>query len=153
MIDHDHPMTDDDFRLLAALADAQDELDPLPPGLIDRLTLALSLELLEAELAVLAAEALEPARADSPVDSITFTASSLSLMVTLTRDDDLVRVDGWVTGGGVEVDLLRGDERHTATSDATGRLAWPPVAPGPVRFRIRPPQPGSRAVVTPTIEV
>jgi hypothetical protein len=74
-------------------------------------------------------------------------------MVTMTGVDDGVRVDGWVTGGGVEVDLLAGDQAFAATSDATGRLTWPTVAHGAIRFRIRPPQPGSRVVVTPTIEV
>ena len=151
--DADHPLTADDARVLTLLAEAQEAHDPMPPGLLERISLAVSLELMEAELAVLTAEALEPARADTPVDSITFTASSLSLMVTMTGVDDGVRVDGWVTGGGVEVDLLASDQAFAATSDATGRLTWPTVAHGAIRFRIRPPQPGSRVVVTPTIEV
>lgn len=153
MTDADRPMTADDARVLTLLAEAQDLHDPMPPGLIERISLAVSLELMEAELAVLIAHELEPARADTPVDSITFTASSLSLMVTMASVDDGVRVDGWVTGGGVEVELLSGDESFAATSDATGRLTWPTVAHGAVRFRIRAPQPGSRVVVTPTIEV
>ena len=153
MTDANRPMTADDARVLTLLAEAQDLHDPMPPGLIERISLAVSLELMEAELAVLIAHELEPARADTPVDSITFTASSLSLMVTMASVDDGVRVDGWVTGGGVEVELLSGDESFAATSDATGRLTWPTVAHGAVRFRIRPPQPGSRVVVTPTIEV
>jgi hypothetical protein len=153
MTDANRPMTADDARVLTLLAEAQDLHDPMPPGLIERISLAVSLELMEAELAVLIAHELEPARADTPVDSITFTASSLSLMVTMASVDDGVRVDGWVTGGGVEVELLSGDESFAATSDATGRLTWPTVAHGAVRFRIRAPQPGSRVVVTPTIEV
>ena len=153
MTDANRPMTADDARVLTLLAEAQDLHDPMPPGLIERISLAVSLELMEAELAVLIAHELEPARADTPVDSITFTASSLSLMVTMASVDDGVRVDGWVTGGGVEVELLSGDESFAATSDATGPLTWPTVAHGAVRFRIRAPQPGSRVVVTPTIEV
>ena len=170
--DAEHPLTTDDARVLTLLAEAQDAHDPMPPGLLERISLAVSLELMEAELAVLTAEALEPARADTPVVSITFTPSSLSLMVTMTgvgdgvpgegwvigpdglpRRDAGVRVDGWVTGGGVEVDHVARDQAFAATSDATGRLTWPTVAHGAIRFRIRPPQPGSRVVVTPTIEV
>ncbi|MFT3888677.1 MAG: sigma factor [Arachnia sp.] len=147
------PLTPEDEALLAALAAAQDAHDPLPPGMIERISLALSLELMEAELAVLTADQLEPVRADSPVDSITFTSSSLSLMVTLTPVDDEVRLDGWVTGGGVTVELLGGDEASAAVSDATGRLTWSPIAHGPIRFRITPPGAGARVVVTPTIEV
>ena len=147
------PLTAEDKALLTALAAAQDQYDPIPPGLIERLSLAISLELMEAELAVLTAGALEPARADTAVDSITFTASSLSLMVTMSSVDDGVRVDGWVTGGGVEVDLMAGGESLAATSDATGRLTWPTIGHGAIRFRIRTPQPGARVVVTPTIEV
>ncbi len=151
--DADHPLSAEDHALLTALATAQDAHDPMPPGLIERVSLAISLELMEAELAVLTAEALEPARADAAVDSITFTASSLSLMVTMTTVDDGVRIDGWVTGGGVEVDRLTGDESLAAISEATGRLVWPTIGHGAARFRIRPPQPGARVVVTPTIAV
>ena len=64
--DADHPLTADDARVLTLLAEAQDAHDPMPPGLLERISLAVSLELMEAELAVLTAEALEPARADTP---------------------------------------------------------------------------------------
>jgi len=149
--DADAPLTDDDLALLAALADAQEQADPMPPGMLDRIALAVSLELMNAELAVLTSDALQPARAE--VDTVTFTASTISLMVTWAPSDDGVRVAGWITGGGVRVDLHTSTAVHTSTSDATGRLEWPAVQPGSVRFVIHPVRKGDRAVATPFIEI
>lgn len=149
------PMTDDDLALLAAIGRAQDELDPVPAGMLERLEFAVSLELLNAELATLTDTELLTTRSDVGVstDTITFTASSTSLMIVLSTHDDEVRIDGWVTGGGVTVTLRAGAAQHPATSDATGRLVWPRVPHGPIRFLVEPTRPGGRPVVTPTIEV
>ena len=151
--DADHPLTADDARVLTLLVEAQDAHDPMPPGLLERISLAVSLELMEAELAVLTAEALEPARADTPVDSITFTASSLSLMVTLTAVDDGVRIDGWVTGGPATVELRAGEKSIAAEADANGRFSVDEVPRGPVRFILRPVDARGRPVITPVVEI
>ncbi|NHB84377.1 hypothetical protein G7085_06505 [Tessaracoccus sp. HDW20] len=96
---------------------------------------AVSVALMEAELAVLVDGGLEVVRSE-PATTITFTASSLSLMITLTEVERRVRIDGWVTGGGIAVQLLTGAEVLETVSDATGRLVWTSVPHGPVRFRI-----------------
>ncbi|AQP44499.1 hypothetical protein [Tessaracoccus flavus] len=151
----DAPLDADDERLLAAVASAQLEHDPVPDGLIDRLMFAVSLEIMEAELATLESRDLATVRSIDPVvvDTITFTASTTSFMVSLSESDGGVRIDGWVTGGGVEVELRAGALRLSRVSDATGRLTWEHVPHGPVRFLIQPSRPGQRPVVTPTIEV
>lgn len=149
--DADLPLTDDDLALLASVAAAQNEHDPLPAGMLQRIDLAVSLELMAAELAVLTSDHLEPARAD--VDTVTFTASTTSLMITFATVDDGVRLDGWITGGGITVDLHAAAGVWTAVSDATGRLVWPTVEHGPVRFVIHPTRDGDRPVATPTVEV
>lgn len=152
--DADELLTSEDVALLRDIGAAAVEHDPLPEAMIERLLLAVSLELMEAELATLADLRLEAARAETTaVETITFTASSLSLMITLTRDDEGVRIDGWVTAGGVEVELHAGGAVESALSDATGRLTWAPVPPGPVRFLIRPGREGAKPVLTPIIEV
>ena len=56
MISHDDtlmPLDDNDELLLAGIAAAQAEHDPLPAGLLERMRFALSLELMDAELAAL----------------------------------------------------------------------------------------------------
>lgn len=149
------PLTAEDFAVLAAVGQAQAALDPLPDGVLERLEFAVSLELLNAELATLTEDGLVTTRSDASVstDTITFTASSTSLMIVLTPRGERVRIDGWVTGGGVTVTLHSGSEQHVAVSDATGRLVWPEVAHGAIRFLVEPNRPDGRPVVTPSIEV
>ena len=158
MISHDDtlmPLDDNDELLLAGIAAAQAEHDPLPAGLLERMRFALSLELMDAELASLRQEAPVAARGLDPsvTDTLTFTASTLSLMVVLSEADGGVRIDGWVTGGGVTVEARTADSIDVQVSDATGRLAWPLLPHGALRFLIRPLRPDQRPVLTPTIEV
>ncbi|MGA4507883.1 hypothetical protein ACQB6R_02485 [Propionibacteriaceae bacterium G1746] len=156
----DDPLTADDLSLVAAIGNAQQTFDPMPTGMVDRVLFALSLELMEAELAIMADEQLATARSSHApqvqADTITFTSSSTSLMVVLTDDsddDETVRIDGWVTGGGIKVTAQAGAHMLEQVSDATGRLVWLNVRHGPVRFLIESDRPGSRPVVTPTVEV
>lgn len=158
MIPHDdalRPLDADDDELFAAIASAQAWFDPPPVGLVERISFAVSLELMDAELAALSQEERAGARGLDPAvtDTLTFTASTLSLMVVLSETDGGVRVDGWVTGGGVSVEARTADSIDLQISDATGRLTWPLLPHGPLRFLIRPGRPDQRPVVTPTIEV
>ena len=149
------PLDDSDELLLAAIAAAQADQDPVPAGLLERVRFALSVELMNAELAALQTASPAGARGVDPAvtDTLTFTASGLSLMVVLSEADGGVRVDGWVTGGGVRVEARSADAVDVQVSDATGRLTWAEVPHGPLRFLIHPPRPGQRPVVTPAIEV
>ena len=89
----------------------------------------------------------------SPTDSITFTSSALQLMVRTAPDEDGgLRVDGWVTGGGLQVALYAGSIAHWATSDAHGRLLWRAIPHGRIRFLLQPADPQAKAVLTPVIE-
>ena len=149
------PLDDRDELLLAAIAAAQADQDPPPAGLMERMRFALSLELMNAELAALETGSPAGVRGVDPAvtDTLTFTASGLSLMVVLSEADGGVRVDGWVTGGGVTVEARSADAVDAQVSDATGRLTWAELPHGPLRFLIHPPLPGQRPVVTPVIEV
>ena len=158
MTPHDdalRPLDAADDDLLAAVAAAQARFDPPPVGLVERISFAVSLELMDAELASLSQEERAGARGLDPAvtDTLTFTASTLSLMVVLSETDGGVRVDGWVTGGGVSVEARTADSIDLQVSDATGRLTWPLVPHGPLRFHIRPGRPDQRPVFTPAIEV
>lgn len=90
----------DDAALLADLARVLEAADPPPPGLAERALFALSLARLEAELAEI--QHLVPAgiRSEEVVRTVTFTASHVTVMITVTpTEPGLVRVDGWVAPG------------------------------------------------------
>ena len=150
----DEPLTDEDLLLLTRLAQAEAARDPLPVGMQDRIRFALSLEAMQAELATITHRHLALARGGpTKADTVTFTSSTLSLTVMISEDDHGVRIDGWVTGGGVQVDLIGADGSRSEVSDATGRLLWGEVPHGAVHFLIHPMRVDAKLVATPTIEV
>ncbi|WP_028707446.1 hypothetical protein [Propionicicella superfundia] len=150
------PLDEFDARILADLARVQDQADPPPAGLTDRIRFELSLRALQAELAELQGMSeLETVRSQSApevFDTISFTASRVSLMITVTPErgrDDTVRIDAWVTTPGVEIELWQEGSKRTARADEDGRLAWDDVPRRPTRLLIS----GTPPVVTPTIEL
>ena len=99
--------------LLDEVRDVLDALDPMPDDLVEEVKFALTVRLLNAEVAALTAAAVPALRtiAESP-PSITFSSASLSVMLGVSEDDrGLLRLDGWVTHGGAE-----GVGRNTTTS-------------------------------------
>ena len=153
-----------DLSNLAHVRDLYASTDPVPAGLTDRLKYAISVHVLHADVAELvesvqlATRTTEARRAEpTPTESVTFTAASVSLMVSMSRtpDDAGVRIDGWVTCGGAEIDVVSSDATTTVTSDEHGRFVFEDVARGPIHFIIRT-HPGDlrvRPVITPTMEV
>lgn len=159
--DEHEPLDDLDRQILTELRTGVETLDPAPLDLGERMRFALTLAALEAEVAELQELSGAGVRSDTGyavTDTVTFTSTSISLMVTVTPDvaprgATTARVDGWVTGGGVVVELSVGGDRHLATSDTNGRLTWEGVTRGRARFLIHPVTKGARPVVTPTIEI
>lgn len=152
---HEQPLDGLDAAILKSVAELFDAMDPPPPTLDDGVLIALSLAALDAELATALEENLPALRAvdASPTDSITFTSSALQLMVRSTEDQDGgLRVDGWVTGGGLRVALYADRTAHWATSDAHGRLLWRSIPHGPIRFLLQPDDPEAKPVLTPVVE-
>lgn len=151
------PLDELDFRILADLARVQDEADPPPPGLADHVRFELTLRALQAEIAELQSagerESVRSQVAPDVFDTISFTASSVSLMITVSPEpgrDGTVRVDAWVTTPRAEIQLWQNGRQTTSgRADDDGRLAWDDVPSGPTRFLIA----GSPPVVTPTIEL
>jgi hypothetical protein len=153
----DGPLDTQDHALLDELAAVYGATDPPPAGLVDRITFSLTLAGLHAELAELQrAEPLVVRGGDDEetVGSLTFSGSRSSLMVTVTpTEEGLVRVDGWVTGGGTTVELVVGDEHRAEVADAHGRLVWTDVPHGMVRFVIRSDEPDGPATITPRVDL
>lgn len=155
----------DDELLLDAVRSEWERRDPVPSDLAERMVFAVALEGLEADVAVLAAEMLEPvgARGVEPARTLTFTSENASVMVTLTpRAGGRFRLDGWVAPAGRgRVELRRGaglDGNDTLSTEQTpvddqGRFACPEVSGGLVQL-VFVPDPGgplSRPVAAPPV--
>ncbi len=158
----DEPLDELDTSVLRAVRELHSRLDTVPSGLADRVKFELTLAALHAEIAEL--QALTPAGVRSedspftPTESMTFTSSTMSLMVTIspateTGRPGTVRVDGWVTGGAAEVEIRVGEVSLHADVDDQGRFALEDVPHGAARFILRPSAPGERPVITPSVEI
>lgn len=151
----------DEAPLLEEFREVLDVLDPVPDDLVEEIKFALTVRLLDAEVAALTAATVPVLRtvADSP-PSITFSAANLSVMLSVSEDGDgLVRLDGWVTLGGAEIDVHRPDVASpalaSAVSDSRGRFVIAGLPHGRMCFVIRdgrPEQEGSAAIVTQVVE-
>jgi hypothetical protein len=154
---NDHPdehMDDIDLAILDALHRTLALADPVPPALLGDIEFSLSLAAMNAELALLADESVGVrAPTAESADSVTFTSSTMTLMVVIGRDDAQLRIDAWVSGGGITVELIQGADRTPSVSDVNGRVSWFPVQPGLARFLISPITSGGRPVITPAIEL
>ena len=139
-----------DERILAQLATLYDTIDPVPFGLLDRIDFALAVAELEADIAELTRGELAGVRGEE-TDSVTFTSGSLSLMVTTVVSARHVRVDGWVTSPGAEIDVVGEGVTRTVAADDSGRFAVEDVPRGRAHFVVR--REGYRPVITPSIEI
>jgi hypothetical protein len=152
------PIDATDERILAGIADILRAADPVPAGLADDVKFALTVQALHAEVAELQRVGAESALARSEytrTQTLTFSAETLSVMVTLSPiDADEVRVDGWVTGldEAVRVELRTDTGTLEADVDDDGRFTIDPAPRGLVRFVFLP---GGdvRPVITPTVEI
>ncbi|MCW4464574.1 hypothetical protein OK351_03510 [Glutamicibacter sp. MNS18] len=152
---HEQPMDEQDAAVLDSIAHLYDSLDPPPASLNAGVLVALTWAELDAELATLLDDEARVLRSPETevVESVTFTSSAMQLMVNASTDGaGTLRIDAWVTGGGVEVALYLGAESRWAVSDANGRLAWRKVPRGRIRFLIQPMDPESKPVLTPVVE-
>lgn len=134
-------------------------LDPVPAGLVDRCKFALSVQALHAEVAELISTA--PAMATrsttdfSRTETVTFSSTNVSIMITIARDVDGLVITGWVTEPGSRVELLGDQGSRDATADEQGRFRFEQVTAGPTHFVVWPADPGSDRppVITPTIDL
>jgi hypothetical protein len=147
-----------DERILAGIADVLRAADPVPAGLADDIKFALTVQALHAEVAELQRVGAETALARSEythTQTLTFSAETLSVMVTMSPiDADEVRVDGWVTGhdSPVRVEIRTATRTIGAEVDDDGRFTIDPAPRGLVRFVFLP-EGDVRPVITPTVEI
>jgi hypothetical protein len=143
-----------DEAMLALIRSVFEAVDPVPPGLAERVRFSVALAGIEGELASLAAEpeAGQLDEHDEPVAlargaleesrTITFDSTELTIMIRIDSNaDGSARVDGWLAPPRrcrVEIGVIGG--LVTADADDDGRFAFPSVPRGTVRIVVRPPE-------------
>lgn len=150
-----------DVALLEELAVLWTAADPVPEGLIERIQFELTLDALHAEVATLTQLDLAASGARSAsteaVRTVTFSAESLTAMVTITQEPDgTVRVDGWVApGDGLLVEVLLTGATRRTYADADGRFVLDGLPAELAKFAIHSVDDAGdpHIVVSPTIEL
>ncbi len=154
----DQPLDDVDRTILDTVAEVFRAADPVPAGLTEDIKFALTVQAMHAEVAELQRVGAETALARSEythTQTLTFSAETISVMVTMSPiDADEVRVDGWVTGhdSRVKVEIRTATRTITAEVDDDGRFTIDPAPRGLVRFVFLP-EDAERPVITPTVEI
>ena len=150
-----------DIAALSMLRDIYALGDPVPPGLVERVKFAITLDDLEAEVARLQREAVPELVARSSEDvmakTVTFTSDSLTTMVTITPlPEGGVRLDGWAAPGAyLDVELRLGDSVRHVVADEDGRFVFEQVNHGLAQLVLRQTggEGGEHPVITPAIEI
>ncbi|MCU1537509.1 MAG: hypothetical protein JWP82_1860 [Humibacillus sp.] len=157
-----------DLANLTHVRDLFAHADPVPSDLAEQIKFSITVHALHAEVAELMDSALlttrgaEAAVEPTPTDSVTFTAATVSLMVssrtsdvTATADSgERVRIDGWVTLPGARIEVVTREGDATIISDANGRFVLDDLPHGPVHFVVTDPSDADmRPVITPTIQI
>jgi hypothetical protein len=150
----DHP----DDELMTQVARLVNELDPMPPGLVERTQFAIAIDDIDDidfEVARWAdSNTLAGVRGGLP-GTITFFVGDLTVMVNVTRTGERQRIDGWLVPAGAHGVEVRVAEHgsSTTTADEGGRFVLTEVPRGTTQLLVRMNAEQSRTVVTPTVDL
>ena len=158
-----------DVQILTGLREIHARLDPVPAALAERIKYAMTVRLLEAEVAELTRMPMAAVRSESGerFDSISFSGSRLSLMVSLSAEPaepgeedaaSRVRVDCWVSVGAAVVEIRPAGgspgQARSEVCDEHGRCVFGHVPRGPAHLIVwASAQKESPPTITPTIEL
>lgn len=147
------------FDELAAMWERR---DPMPPGLVDKVLVALATENLDAEYELLhlveRSRELAGTRGAGEAITIAFSGGAFSLLLRVSAvTDALCRVDGWVTPPqAMTVKVSQQSRSVQAVVDALGRFEIPSLPTGLTRFFLVSDDAGDeaeRSFATPTFEL
>lgn len=146
------PLDDQDFRVLDAVREVYELIDPMPAELLDNIRFEIAVRNLGMEVARESPGLLAVAtRGEDDRRLLGFESSSATITVGLQVTDGGVRLDGWLTPSGAHEVELRTPQRNWATtSDERGRFALDGL-PHTTAYLIV--HIGPVSVTTPTIEL
>ncbi len=147
------PLDTVDVYLLNRIAEVAELVDPVPPGLVERSLLAVTLAGIEAEAMDSVFLRASGALDDVDARTIAFTSQALTVWISLsaTRQGQ-VRIDGHAAPAGVlRVELHRPALVSQTASDGEGRFVFDAVDHGAASLIVR--ATDGRAVSTPVIEL
>lgn len=153
-----------DRALLRDVRGLFSRLDPTPADLVQRITLAITVQALHADLADLighpaGATAGPPTGPPPPipceperVTTLTFATTELSVMLNFSVFSPLTaRVDGYLSAGPAGVELTDAVRTSETTADDTGRFVFHDVARGRSQLLVH--RRDARSVMTPAFVV
>jgi hypothetical protein len=154
------PLDERDLALLADLRTVYENVDPVPPGLVEQVQFAIALESLDVEVLRLreADSPLAGARGEEQTRTITFDTESLTIMISISAadPDDRVRIDGWLAPAAAhQIELRTASGSLTTVADDQGRFVIDLIPHGMAQLVVRPGH-GVRSgpvVATPSIVV
>jgi hypothetical protein len=147
-----------DDELMTQVARLVNELDPMPPGLVERAQFAVAIDDMDdidIEVARWADNrTLAGVRGGLP-GTITFFVGDLTVMVNVTRTGERQRIDGWLVPAGAHAVEVRVADHgsSTTTADEGGRFVLTEVPRGTTQLLVRMHAEQSRTVVTPTVDL
>lgn len=148
-------------ELLDAVRRMWTERDPVPEGLVARMqAVAAAADTdLDVELMLLVERSAElaGARGSATAYTLRFEYGELQLLVRVGGDGEFRRLDGWVTPSTAMTVRAVGTgdtpQEHVAVVSDRGRFELPGLAPGLVRLRLEPDDPGTAPMATPAFEI
>jgi len=145
-----------DDELMSEVARLVDELDPPPPGLVERAQFAVAIDALhDVDLEVARWKERTLAGVRGGAGNLTFFVDDLTVMVNVTRTGERQRIDGWLVPAGAHGVEVRVVDHPTATTtaDECGRFVLTEVPRGVTQLLVRMHADQSRTVVTPTVDL
>ncbi|MEU0881608.1 hypothetical protein ABZ345_23595 [Lentzea sp. NPDC005914] len=146
------PLDDQDFRLLDAVREVYELVDPMPADLLDDIRFEIAVHDLGMEVARESPGLLAVGtRGEDDRRLLGFESPSATITVGLQTSEGAVRLDGWLAPPGThEVELRTPQRNWTTTSDERGRFVLDEL-PRTTAYLIV--HVGRVSVTTPTIEL
>jgi hypothetical protein len=156
------PLDAADVQVLEEVARVFEQVDPVPPDLVDRVKFSLALDEMYSEVARITRMSVDALAVRSEptsevrTETLTFSADELTVMVSISRGGRTgLRIDGWVAPPApTTVQLRLQDETRELVTDESGRFVLEGIPDGFAQMTFRPvSDEGRGSVVTPVFEL